>query len=247
MKIKYLQCLSLIFCIVVITGCGTVVTKKAPPIAHIHVGHTLTGWVATPDKKGLITTAEQEAAIMMTSAQKAASARSLEEKRRYMANALHAIDPNVQKTGPGRGFGLIRALVESIAHVKFAATSPDASANIRQTVPVITGKAQVLASNSNQLKVFAQTAKNASSLAEANTLINEFMRTTAQSSNGYTLKQFKNDIQQMVSRENPPYRTVDSYYLFNLIRLPDGSWGFNSNSDDSHKHNSYESGGSGGY
>lgn len=43
------------------TSCGSVVTKKSPPFAHIHVGHAFTGWVTTPGKKGLIETAEKEA------------------------------------------------------------------------------------------------------------------------------------------------------------------------------------------
>jgi hypothetical protein len=30
----------------------------------------------------------------------------------------------------------------------------------------------------------------------------------------------------MLARENPPYSTVNAWYLFNLIRMPDGSWIF---------------------
>lgn len=33
-------------------------------------------------------------------------------------------------------------------------------------------------------------------------------------------------IDAMIAREDPPYKTVDSWYLFNLIRLPDGEWIF---------------------
>ncbi|MEZ5480329.1 MAG: hypothetical protein R3E95_23465, partial [Thiolinea sp.] len=234
MRLKFLSILNLLFCVLMASGCSSVVVKKAPPIAHIHVGHTLTGWVTTPDKKGLISTAEQEAAIMMDNAQKAKAARSLADKKRYMGNALNALDPKLQPNGPGRGFGLTRALVESTAHIQYAATSPDASANIRQTVPVIVKKAQVLSSNSNQLKVFARAAMNASSTAEADALINEFLNTIAKSSSTYSVASFKKDIEVMASREsNPGYTTVDSYYLFNLIRLPNGAWGFANNAGSS--------------
>ncbi|MGB0845666.1 MAG: hypothetical protein ACPGSM_03030 [Thiolinea sp.] len=222
-------------CLLLATGCNTVVSKKSPPISHIHVGHTLTGWAATPDKKGLITTAEQEAAIVMANSQKAKKAGSLTEKKKYMANALHALDPKAQKSGPGRGYGLTRAMIESIAHLQFAASSPDASANIKRTVPIIAGKAQKLSGAANQLKVFAQAAKGASSEPEADALIGEFMKTAAQLNGSYSIAAFKKDIQSMVQKERPAYQTVDSYYLFNLIRLPSGAWGFASgNKHDSH-------------
>ena len=48
--------------------------------------------------------------------------------------------------------------------------------------------------------------------------------------NNYGLYNFRQDIESMVARENPPYATVDSYYLFNLVQLPDGQWGFASRS-----------------
>ena len=34
------------------------------------------------------------------------------------------------------------------------------------------------------------------------------------------------ELQAMIARENPPYRTVDEWYLFNLVRLPNGRWVF---------------------
>ena len=30
----------------------------------------------------------------------------------------------------------------------------------------------------------------------------------------------------MIGREKPPYVTVDQWYLFNLVRLPNGKWVF---------------------
>jgi hypothetical protein len=30
----------------------------------------------------------------------------------------------------------------------------------------------------------------------------------------------------MIARERPAYRTVDQWYLFNLVRLPNGRWVF---------------------
>jgi hypothetical protein len=38
------------------------------------------------------------------------------------------------------------------------------------------------------------------------------------------MKQLRKELQDMIARENPPYTTVDQYYLFNLVRLPNGKW-----------------------
>jgi len=43
---------------------------------------------------------------------------------------------------------------------------------------------------------------------------------------GYGLVQLRKELDAMVARENPPYVTVDRWYLFNLVRLPNGKWVF---------------------
>lgn len=217
-----------------ITGCGSIVTKKSPPFSHIHVGHALTGWVTTPGKKGLVATAENEAKAALNSALQASRSSSLAQKKTHIANALHAVDPKAQANGSGLGFGLTRALTESMAHLQFAAESDDASANIKRTVPVITRKAQNLAKLSNQLKIFGQAATSATSMGEMNALEGEFLSAVNKINNGpYNIKTFRADIQNMANRENPAYTTVDSYFLFNLIRLPSGKWAFRSKNDTS--------------
>lgn len=228
----------LALCLLTAVGCSAAITKKSPPISHIHVGHALTGWVATPGKKGLLTTAELESKIVLDNALKAANSKTLSQKKLYMSNALHAVDPKTQSQGPGKGYGLTRSISESIAHIQYAADSDDASVNIKRTVPTIVKNAQKIASSSNQLKVFGQAALNSSTMSEMNALTNEFLTTAKNINNGgttlgtYSLKQFKQDIQAMVNKEQPAYTTVDSYYLFNLIRLPNGKWGFSSKAND---------------
>ena len=119
-----------------------------------------------------------------------------------------------------------------MAHLQFSAESDDASANIKRTVPVITRKAQNLAKLSNQLKIFGQATASATSMAEMNALESEFLSTIKKITNGtYNIKKFRADIQSMANREKPAYSTVDSYFLFNLIRLPSGKWAFRSKGD----------------
>lgn len=221
-------------CLFFLTGCGSAVQKKSPLISHVHIGHTLNGWVTTPDKKGLLTTAEQEAKIVLDQALKANKSSNLANKKKHMFNALHALDPKSQTKGPGKNFGLIRAVTEASAHLQFSANSDDASANIKSSVPKIVSNARSIASSSNQLKVFGQAAVNSTSTNEFNALNSEFLK-TAKNINGvgsadtYNLKQFKTDINAMIRKEKPAYTTVDSYYLFNLIRLSSGKWAFSKN------------------
>ena len=42
----------------------------------------------------------------------------------------------------------------------------------------------------------------------------------------YGLVQIGRELDALVAREDPPYVTVDRWYLFNLIRLPSGEWIF---------------------
>ena len=222
-----------IFTLLVTTGCGSAIQKKSPAISHVHIGHTLNGWVTTPGKKGLLATSEQEARVVLDQATKANKSSTLAQKKKYMANALHALDPKIQTSGPGTGYGLIRAVTESIAHLQYSANSNDASVNIKRTVPTIVNKAKTIASESNQLKVFAQAATNSSSTNEFNALNNEFLKSAKKisgdgSTNSYSLMQFRKDILAMTKNEKPAYTTVDSYFLFNLIRLPNGRWAYSS-------------------
>jgi hypothetical protein len=230
MKTPIKMILSSALILLIASACNnSIVAKKAPPFAHIHLGHTLTGWRTTPDKKGLLNTAEDELNIVLKNASKAANSTTLEKKKQYIKDALHAVDPKTQQTGAGKGYGLTRALIGSISHLQYAATSDNASTNIKSTIPIITAKAQKMASASNQLKVFAQATINASSIAEADALLAEFLSTAKKIHKGgkddYDLIQFRKDVQVMADKEkNPPYTTVSSYYLFNVIRLESGKW-----------------------
>ena len=42
----------------------------------------------------------------------------------------------------------------------------------------------------------------------------------------FGMAQLRQEFDAMIARESPPYRTVDQWYLFNLVRLPSGRWVF---------------------
>ena len=90
---------------VLLSGCGVLV-KKSPTIAHVHVGHALTAWPATPDKSGLLQTAEREADTALRSALAATRTTDLAQIKRHLRDVAHAIDPLVQP-----GVGVIQSIL----------------------------------------------------------------------------------------------------------------------------------------
>ncbi|MCP5368861.1 MAG: hypothetical protein H6907_18305 [Hyphomicrobiales bacterium] len=74
-----------------VSGC---VREVYPSIAHTHIGHALTGWHTTPDKKGLFIVAEAEAAVALEHAGYAFNGvEDLDEMKVHTKHVLHAIDP----------------------------------------------------------------------------------------------------------------------------------------------------------
>jgi uncharacterized lipoprotein YmbA len=59
-----MMCL-LIAALLAMAGCS----HRAPTIAHVHIGHAMTGWHDTPGKQGLFIVAEQKAAEALAAAQ----------------------------------------------------------------------------------------------------------------------------------------------------------------------------------
>lgn len=230
------------YCVVALTagliaGCSTVVRKDAPTIAHVHIGHALTGWVDTPGKLGLLVTAEQEATIAAANADlmiEAAQRGNLQATKEFLTNIGNVLDPEVYPDGNGKGYGLRKATEGAISHLKFAAESPDASNNALRNIARTTIRANSALDKCDELLGLigdALTIDEVEILAE----LGEDIKTLAYDIAGgpqkvnaeaYGLFELRTDIESMVDNEDPPYSTVESFYLFNLIRLPDGSWEF---------------------
>ena len=58
----------LLAAILAMAGCAS----RAPTIAHVHIGHAMTGWYETPNKEGLFVLAENKAGASLKYAQAAA-------------------------------------------------------------------------------------------------------------------------------------------------------------------------------
>ncbi|MBL8265947.1 hypothetical protein [Steroidobacter sp.] len=213
-----------------LTGCVT----RPPSIAHVHLGHALTGVHVTPNREGYLVVARERAEQALSSAQQAASAATLEELKTHIEATLTAVSSE-------DNFGLKQSLVLAANHISFAATSEDASANVQSAAPVFASDITRVVERCELVTLLGKDVAKSQSKEEAAIFVGEIVTLTTANVEGedadgdgkvgttaaeYGVKQLRAEFDTMIARENPAYRTVDQWYLFNLVRLPNGRWVF---------------------
>ncbi len=134
---NYPRAFAVTFGLVFVAGCAddmAMMDKEMadPSMAHVHIGHVMTGWKDTPEKGGLLPTAIAEAKVAAQHAGFAASKPAdLAWMKTHIGHVLHAVDPSVEPKGPGLGYGVIAAAGGAAKHVGFAAESEGASDNVK--------------------------------------------------------------------------------------------------------------------
>jgi hypothetical protein len=181
--------------------------------------------------------AEQEITIAWQQAQ-AARQTSVTVARKHLAGVIHALDPEHQATGPGSGYGGIRALTGAAQHIEFASTSDDASRNIVKGAEAFVKQTAVVIENLKlavDVAILAQKASDAeiSGLtAEVEQIIDRSLNGVDVDGNGSIgntteeigLKQMRQQLLTMLARENPPYHPIGRRYLLGLVKMPNGRW-----------------------
>jgi hypothetical protein len=215
-----------------LTAAGCV--ARPPTIAHVHLGHALTGVHVTPGKQGYLLVAEKQAEDVVTLAEKAALSTDLTQLKVDVAAAVKA-------TNSENEFGLKHSLVMASNHISFAATSPDASVNVQQSAPVFAHDTVRVVERCALIDLLGKDVSVATSVDEAKLLAGEIASlakanldgedsdkdgTVGDSPAEFGMKQLRAELDGIIARESPPYRTVDQWYLFNLVRLPNGRWVF---------------------
>lgn len=228
----------------VLTVCLGGCASKPPTIAHTHIGHAITGWVDTPGRKGLFTTAENAAQEALQAAEVAASSSDIKVIKEGVWGVVVATDPQiVNEEGDGAAvqYGLKSALVEASHHIKFAAESGDSTENIRKSSQGFSRSTAAVIGRCDTITLLGQTMMETTSLDASKSLAAELHKLAraniyGEDSDGdgvvgsspyeYGLVQLREELQAMIDREKPPYRTVNEWYLFNLVRMPSGIWIF---------------------
>jgi len=222
------KCLLLPLLALAAGGC----TTRPPSIAHVHLGHALTGVHVTPGKQGYLLVAEKQAEDVVTLAQTAARSPDLAQLKAAVAAANNATNSEDE-------FGLKHSLVMASNHISFAATSPDASPNVQLSAPRFARDTVRVVERCELIGLLGKDVQASTSVEEARLLAGEIAalamaNLAGEDANGdgkidtaeYGMKQLRAELDGMIARESPPYRTVDQWYLFNLVKLPNGRWVF---------------------
>lgn len=224
-------CASILVCAVAGTAC----THQAPTIAHIHVGHAITGAHDTQGRVGYLTLATQHAGDALQHANSAVvPERDLAQIQADVA-ATNAVT-NVEGSHP-----LTDAVREAADHIEFAAMSDDVSDNIKAGYQKFKATIEGVLYRATLIERYAGDVESSTAEADARLLAQEVQKLAHANLHGedldsdgsigstpreYGLDQIGRELDALVARENPPYVTVDRWYLFNLIRLPSGEWIF---------------------
>jgi hypothetical protein len=203
------------------------------------------GWPDTPNQAGLFITAEDAAEAAVQSAETATAPNAeLGSIKRNIVQVIRDTNPEYSLTATDpekKQYGVKNALAEAARHVIFAAESGDASANVRSSASQFSDHATFVLNRCDLITALGDEVLNSSTHEEASLLAQELLRLTRANRDGddangdgiagstpeeYGLKQLRTELQSIIDREDPPYTTVDSWYLFNLVRLPSGEWIF---------------------
>lgn len=219
----------------IITGCagmGSVfVAEDLPTIAHVHIGHAITGWEKAPGKKGLFVVTEE---LSLTAYEKTENMKgkeiSIADLKKTAQEILVLYDPQAAG-GKKDSMGVKNSLEQAISHIVYAAESDDASTNVITSAKIIENRANSVIERSDVISALATAILNSELQLEADILKDELITLVATNHNGSGqnetgVVQIRESIDEMVAREEPPYQPVAEKYLFGLIRLPDGKWMF---------------------
>jgi hypothetical protein len=232
---KHLAALALVLSLLVAGGC----VSRPPTIAHVHIGHAITGVHVTPNKEGYMVTAERRGAEAVEFSRLAAASNDLAIIKQNVAAAVKATDAE-------DNFGVKQAIVMASNHLTFAATSDDASVNVQQAAPIFASHITRVVERCELIVLLGKDVEASSSVAEASVSVAELGKLTRANVSGddfnaaagnaggaagslpsqYGLVQLRKELEAMVARESPRYVTVPQWYLFNLVRLPNGRWVF---------------------
>lgn len=225
------QGLLVVMTLLAVAGCAS----RPPTIAHVHLGHALTAVHGTPNRDGYLLVARARAQEADAAAQQAADEGApLDQIKARIATAVAAVSSE-------ENVGLKQSLVLAANHISYAAASDDASVNLRQAAPIFAQDISQIVERCELVSLLGQDVAASQSKEEAAVLVEEISRLTRANVEGedadqdgkagatpaeYGVKQLRETFDAMIARENPAYRTVDQWYLFNLVRLSSGRWVF---------------------
>lgn len=152
--------------------------ERPPALTHVHhVSETFRG---TPDDMGLLPTAVAEAEIGQQHATLALrDPTDLDAIKRHVGHVLHALDPSTVESGPGLGYGAIRAAERTAHYISLAAASVGATPPIETHAEHIETAARNAVANGTAATELGQEILQAEEATEAAELLEEMAELTA--------------------------------------------------------------------
>jgi len=155
-------------------------------MAHVHMGHVTDSWKDTPDKKGLLTTAVQEAKIAIQHAGFAVQKlTNLDWMKTHIKHVLHAVDADAIAEGPGLGYGVKKAAAGTAQHIGFAANSKQASKNVKTHAVHVATMANNTIARVDEIVALAKKVETSKTAEEAATYVQKINTLSGQLLNGY--------------------------------------------------------------
>jgi hypothetical protein len=153
-----------------------------------HIGHVLVSFADTPDKVGLLEIAKVEAGIAAQHAGFAArTPTNLESMKRHAAHVLHAIDPAIEASGPGKGYGVKKAATGVATHIELAAKVESAPAGVRTHAEHVATAARSTVSRAEEIVALAQKIVAATTADDAAALVAQMASLAEQLTSGTDL------------------------------------------------------------
>ena len=163
---------------------GIVHGQENPVLTHI--GHVMDSFQAAPNQQGLLPTALAEAKIATTHAGLAVKdPGNLDAIKLHAGHVIHALDPTVEATGPGQGFGVKRAATGVAQHAQLAGKSQGASFVVAAKATQVAGAANNAAKRADEVIGLAQKARAATTAAEAAALMQQASTALSQMTTGF--------------------------------------------------------------
>lgn len=151
--------------------------RRSPALTHVH--HVAEAFRGTPDEMGLLPTAIAEAEIARQHATLASRDPSdLVAVKRHVGHVRHALDPSAVESGPGLGYGAIRAAERTAHYISLAAASVGATPPIQTHAEHIETAARNAVANGEAAMGLAQEILESEDADTAAELLEEMVRLT---------------------------------------------------------------------
>ncbi len=146
-----------------------------------HLGHVVNAFGDTPNRVGLLPAAMADARVAIQHAQLASrQPTNLDYMKTHAAHVIHAIDPSVEATGPGSGYGVKKAALGVATHIELAAAAEGASGAHVLHAGHVAVSARNTVTRADQIVALAQRVRSAGSAADAASLISQIVSLTQQ-------------------------------------------------------------------